>query len=295
MSVYPITFSIPSSKIVNDIPSKSKLISSLIPGKMETYIYNTESEYYNEYKTSVFATTTKKGGWDCMRHYEILACGAIPYFPDIEKCPENTMFFLPKTLIQYGNTLYEKYRNKELSEIDINVCNDLIKLLLEYTRENLTTDKIANYILNTVKHPDVKKILYLSSSTSPDYLRCVTLHGFKSIFGKMVHDYPKIPHIYQSDNINYSNLYGKGISYTNLISENLHDDTLDASIKEDILNKHYDLIIYASYHRGMPFFDIVSSVYSPDKIVIICGEDEHNCDYINFTNKGHHVFVRELK
>lgn len=40
-----------------------------------TYIFENEEEYYNDYKKSLFAITRKKGGWDCMRHYEILACG----------------------------------------------------------------------------------------------------------------------------------------------------------------------------------------------------------------------------
>jgi hypothetical protein len=52
--------------------------------KPQNEFYNTEEEYYNEYKKSYFAITTKKCGWDCMRHYEILANGCIPYFLNIE-------------------------------------------------------------------------------------------------------------------------------------------------------------------------------------------------------------------
>ena len=44
--LYPITFSIPQEKIINDIPLKVKILSNLIPGDMSTYIYNTEEEYY---------------------------------------------------------------------------------------------------------------------------------------------------------------------------------------------------------------------------------------------------------
>ena len=91
MPVYAITFSIPELKIVRGMQHKTKLLSNLIPGNMSTYIYNTEEEYYNEYKSSLFAITTKKSGWDCMRHYEILACGTIPYFPNNENCPKDTM------------------------------------------------------------------------------------------------------------------------------------------------------------------------------------------------------------
>lgn len=294
MPVYPITFSIPDSKIVESIPIKTKILSSLIPGDRSTYIYNTEEEYYNEYKSSVFATTFKKGGWDCMRHYEILACGAIPYFPNIENCPLNTMALLPKDLIKYGNILYNKYAKTPMFDIDITECNSLIQSLLEYTRNTLTTKKMAEYVLDRSNNYDSKSILYLSGCTQADYLRCVTLHGFKELLGSRCHDYPIIPHIYKSDSIDYSKLYGKGITYSNLLDSTLHDPTLDTSIESDILNHKYDLIIYGSYHRGMPFYDKVMSVYSPNNVILLCGEDDHTCNYNVYVERGHHVFVREL-
>ena len=122
----PITFSISFDKIIKTIPLKTKLLSNLIPGKLETYIYNNETDYYEEYRKSYFATTTKKGGRDCMRHYEILANGCIPYFPNIENCPINTMALLPKNLILEGNNLYNSIKHKnigDLTETEISECN----------------------------------------------------------------------------------------------------------------------------------------------------------------------------
>ena len=198
--LHPITFSIPKEKICENHNVKTKILSNLIPGDTSTYIYNTEEEYYNEYKQSYFAITKKKAGWDCMRHYEILANGCIPYFINIEECPVNTMYLLPKELLIEANILYDnKFKNKNIDEItkeEINEYNILQKKLLEYTIQNLTTDKIAEYILNKTNFENVSKILYLSSDTNPDYLRCVTLHGFKTIFGNKCHDSHKIPHIY---------------------------------------------------------------------------------------------------
>jgi hypothetical protein len=40
----PITFSTPNEKIINYIPIKTKILSSLIPGKLRTYIYNNEED-----------------------------------------------------------------------------------------------------------------------------------------------------------------------------------------------------------------------------------------------------------
>ena len=293
----PITFSIPAEKICESYNVKTKILSNLIPGDIDTYIYNTEEEYYNEYKQSYFAITIKKAGWDCMRHYEILANGCIPYFIDIEQCPENTMYLLPKNLFIESNVLYDKFKNKNINELTeelINEYNVLQKKLIEYTKTYLTTDKLAKYILKKTNHENVKKILYLSQDTSPDYLRCVTLNGFKKLFCNDCHDFPKIPHIYKSDSINYIELYGKGFSYTNLLEQNLHNDNLNKTIYEDIKNKYYDIVIYGSYHRGIPYYDLINNIYKPNEIIFICGDDLHCCNYNDFLEKGHHVFVREL-
>jgi hypothetical protein len=284
MPVYPITFSIPEEKVVADIQPKTKLLSSLIPGKLSTYIYENEADYYDEYRQSVFATTTKKAGWDCMRHYEILANGCIPYFPDLIMCPPRVMALLPKGLIHVGTDLYLKGPDFESQE-----CQDLAKQLLEYTRKHLTTKAMAKYIL-TKSNQDPKRILYLSGQTGPDYLRCLTLHGFKALFGKACHDFPKIPHIYKGS---FSHLYGKGISYTNLLEHALHDDRADKTLIDDIKNKRYDLVIYGSWHRGMPLFDFVCKFYPPEQIILMCGEDTHKCNYRQWSEK-HNVFVREL-
>lgn len=296
--LHPITFSIPEEKILTCIPRlKTKILSDLIPGKLDTYIYNNEIDYYNEYRTSYFAVTMKKAGWDCMRHYEIISNGCLPYFPDIEECPYNTMYLCPKQLFIDSNSLYQKLILKkisDLSEFDIIEYNILLTKIIKYTKDNLSTNKIAKYILEKSRFEHISKILYLSGNIDPDYLRCLTLHGFKEKFGKMCHDYPKVPHIYKSNDINYSNLYGKGITYTNLLDSTLHDDNLDQTIEQDIERKYYDIIIYGSYHRGTPYYELVSKIYNPSEIILLCGEDIHCCNYPQLVDRGHTVFVREL-
>lgn len=294
--LHAITFSIPEEKIIKTIPNKTKFLSNLIPGNLETYIYNTEEEYYKEYQTSFFAITCKKAGWDCMRHYEIIANGCIPYFIDIEKCPEKTMALLPKELLIEANKLYEKIiEKKEFQEEDKKEYQLLLTKLLNHTKKHLTTTKIAEYIIQKTKTNNAKKILFLSGDTSPDYLRCLILHGFKTTHGKNCHDYPIVPHIYKSNDPT-AHLYGKGYTYSKITDPSLHDKERDKTIQEDIKNKYYDIIIYGSYHRGMPYYDIISEIYSPDKIILLCGEDIHYCNELpNWIKKGHHVFLREYK
>jgi hypothetical protein len=135
--VSPIGFSIPEELIV---PIKYDYIkkdrSTMIPKPnhdQSSYIYTNEDDYYNEYKHSKFAMTHRKGGWDCLRHYEILMNGCIPLFPDLSFCPKYTMTRFPKRIIAECNRLY---LDEKLSESDY---NEYREYSLDYTRNFLTT------------------------------------------------------------------------------------------------------------------------------------------------------------
>ena len=95
--LFPISFAIPTCK-VNFIKDKTRDVAICDPRDRSTYIYKNETDYYKGYQESRIGVTTKKAGWDCMRHYEILANGCLPYFINIDKCPELTMASFPKQL-----------------------------------------------------------------------------------------------------------------------------------------------------------------------------------------------------
>jgi hypothetical protein len=300
MPLYPISFSIHESKIVNEIPKKNRLLAPLIPGDVKTYIYNNETDYYDNYKQSMFGLTTQKAGWDCMRHYEILACGCIPLFIDIEKCPENNITHIPKGIIMSSNMLYlelNKYSSfEEIPDSLKELCNNYIKYYLEYTRDFLTNKTMSMYVLYKSGKLNAKNILFLSGNLFSDYLRCLTLTGFKQLFGEKCHDYPKVPHIYQdynSDDVPIK-CYGKGMSYTRILETSLHNNEYDVSLIEDIKNHKYDIVIYGSLHRGLPLWNEVNTYYKPDEIILLCGEDYHECNNKDLLDNGYHLFVREM-
>ena len=234
-NVFPISFSIPEEKIVTYIPLKLNILAHYVPtgvGEL-TYIYDNENDYYDGYKSSLFAITKKKGGWDCMRHYEILACGCIPYFIDLQQCPEKILFNFPKELILKSNNLYEYLNNKysisnnnsinQLTQEELNECYKYIGILLDYTRHFLTTKYMANYIIQKTNTSLNDNILYICNPPDGDYLRCLTLHGFKKIFSKNCQEYPFLPHIYTNceKNIDCKTLHGRGFTYTKLLDKNI--------------------------------------------------------------------------
>jgi hypothetical protein len=137
--VSPINFCIPEDLIVQQIPPKTRKVATIVPGKLETYIYKDEEPYYRDYQDSLFGITMKKAGWDCLRHYEILMNGCIPYFVDLNACPYLTMLQFPKGIIKQTNALYESCATFNGS----NYINDL----LEHTRTKLTTTAIVNDLL----------------------------------------------------------------------------------------------------------------------------------------------------
>lgn len=284
---FPIQFCIPEIKMVTTIPHKDKDFAFLIPGDLSTYIYTSESVYYHDYQRSYFAITKKKGGWDCMRHYEILANGCIPYFIDLDKCNENTMAYLPKDLILEAMNLEGvSYLKIDHTKFNRAKYYELLNKILEYTRTHLTTKKMAEYLLETINYSGSGKILFLSNDVSPDYMRCCMLAGLKELLGDRIIDFPKIDHIYTSY-LDAHHLYGKGFSYTQIVDDIPVDRE---NIEQRIRNKEFDIVIYGSVHRGLRFHNLVRQTYDVEKIVYICGEDDHQCIYSHFPN----LFLREF-
>ncbi len=61
---------------------------------------------------------------------------------------------------------------------------EILKKLLDYTREHLSTKEMARYILKSVNYDGWGKILYLSNDPYPDYLRCLILNRLKRIVAR---------------------------------------------------------------------------------------------------------------
>jgi hypothetical protein len=222
-----------------------------------------------------------------MRHYEILANGCIPYFVDLGLVDEDTMHFPPRDLISEAMNLDGvNYGSIDHESFNVERYYEILRKLLDHTRLYLTSEEMAEYILEESIYTGLGSILFLSGNANEDYLSALTLIGLKELRGEGVIDQPKIEYVYKSYPNDIKKLYGKGISYSKIIDDIYIDRN---RIEERIMNREFELIIYASVHRGTPYLNLVKKCYPANRIIYLCGEDAHDCDAAGFTN----LFLRE--
>lgn len=182
----PVFFAIPEEKFYPITPSmlesKRKYdFSPMVPANFSwggihtsNYIYQTEDEYYEQYRQSYFGMLCKKGGIQTGRTLEVVANNCLPFFTDIESYPKNTMHNWPKELCieikklkgVYPGTLqpYQPEINTFIGdtrqiregkdrgyinhdEFDIPLYYSYLRDLKSYCKVNFTTKALAIYIL----------------------------------------------------------------------------------------------------------------------------------------------------
>lgn len=149
---HPVSISIPREKFVSSPRlEKDKDFAACVPGRHSTYVFEHEADYYADYQRSLFGLTTRKGGWDCMRHYEILANGCVPYFSGLEGCPSDSLFLFPK------ETCARAMRLPGVGEMAVDhsafdrvAYQDVLYQLFDYARQFLTTEWAAHDFLDTM-------------------------------------------------------------------------------------------------------------------------------------------------
>lgn len=147
--IKPISFGYPAEKIQKRI-LKNKILATVVPGRLETYIFQNENDYYQDYNQSLFGETKKKGGWDCLRHYEILGSNCVPLWGDIKQCPEKICTTLPKSLIiKTFDSFMENGLEWWTHGIGWETYCELQEKMINHFKNNCTTEHVAKYLLDT--------------------------------------------------------------------------------------------------------------------------------------------------
>jgi hypothetical protein len=238
MNIVPFPYAIPDEYIVADVPKKTNLFSKVHPGNRANYSFGPgeEEAYHAQYRASRFAYTDKKGGWDCLRHYEILAAGCIPVFDNLEAGPVNTMVTFPKALVIAACAELLPWSADKEARYDYHV-----RLLLEHCRKNCSVSALTDRFL---KHfPDAKRVLMIQCHAGENYTRELLALGLRRRLGDAFIDYPKIEVLYKGCDL--SKRHGNGFTYGGKL-----EDTIDRSdIDQRVVANEFDLVIYGKVGR----------------------------------------------
>lgn len=154
------SFSIPEELIRTPQPrEKLKLFPAHIVDKeislhfkcgQQGYAFQSQQEYFDDLAQARYGITTKRAGWDCLRHYEIAAAGTVPCFRGLLKKPSGSA---PHGLNSENCIIYENARQLE-SQID-SISEDMYRKLLHESHEwikSKTTIKSAEDILKSATY-----------------------------------------------------------------------------------------------------------------------------------------------
>jgi hypothetical protein len=243
ISVYPISFSYPSLKwkkyaYMRYNYSRSNDFSKIIPGR--SYSFKVEEDYMRAYSNCKFAITMKKAGYDCLRHYEILAAGAVPYFIGIDDIPKNTMHTFPKSVIKQimqlpgvpsEDVVVQTIKNKtSLPFIDHRIFDnnkfELLRMSLMKICENqILTTHLYEYLKTTNRMlKDSSRIAVWTHTKETEYwvdyqhvMICIALieAGHKIVVNV------NIDFIFEDTNVNLLTLYGRGFNISKCVDSSL--------------------------------------------------------------------------
>lgn len=254
--VIPCGYCCPDALIVAADDStlrKPYILADLIPGLLQTYRFGPDDHdaYRRMYQQSQFAVTKRKGGWDALRHYEILANGCFPIFENLHQCPENTLTHFPKTLIQQYQT---KLLPWKATPEQCGLYDKAIRELLEWTRQHNSTTAHAKRICQSLNLKDDEKVLLLLGDPGINYLRELTIIGLSQVLGSRFIEYPKQACLYTSYPVkNLKQLYGYGFTYARTVDdgeskqaqEQEHAKTnARKQVKQDIRDGKYAWIMF---------------------------------------------------
>jgi hypothetical protein len=264
---YPISFGIfdPGSIKIHS-EKKQSLISSIVPG--EPYSFNSEEEYLSNYESSYWAISHKKGGWDCLRHLEILKSGCIPLMHDARRIPRDAMFYYPKELL--SKCYMEFTRTPFIPD------ESLLRHLDAWIKKYLTTSALVKNMLDlngleiNDKH---NKILFVDSvlSKQVDYMSAMILNGLLTVYPLSVEIYDKSPEFmfddYKGDT---SQLYGRGFGY----ARSCKSKNRKLVMSTDLNVNKYSLIVVVNPLQNLNFLRLNKSAFKHKQLVLIDGGDD---------------------
>ena len=144
----PCSFSIPAQWIrTPDLKRKKNLLPTHIVdqevreyfGKGQTaYPFINQQAYFDDLAAARYGITTKRAGWDCLRHYEIAAAGSVVCFRDLDQKPP---LCAPHGLTSTNCIIYDSATTlkRKLEALSEQHYADLLEASHDWIHQNTTT------------------------------------------------------------------------------------------------------------------------------------------------------------
>jgi hypothetical protein len=150
----PIAFSIPAEKIIDGLPTKRRDFPRHVVdpevaqrvGGGTSHAFSSERDYYDDLGGSRFGITTRRAGWDAMRHYEIAANAAVPCFRDLDRKPSTCA---PHGLDETNALIYRDAGDllQQLAALDESGYAVLQAGALDWARANTTVARATELLV----------------------------------------------------------------------------------------------------------------------------------------------------
>ena len=285
--VWPISFSYPA---MLPLATPAQQLSPIIPGF--PYAFADNAAYLSAYARASMALTFRKAGWDCFRHVEILASGAVPLMPDADRIPRYAMIHYPRSAmvalavqaITHGGVPDEQTRRH----------------FRAFAERHLTTKAMARYLLDVSGLADSRRVLFVDDQTpvNPEYQSTLALIGLKQLLGRGCEVAFPADFLYAGSSQTAACHYGRGFGYSHAIDPGARTSEEESDRKAHGLDalRSYDAVIVGSISRNTALTRVVLGQCDPARVVLIHGEDgpPTTDELAALRVIGANVFVRAL-
>ena len=287
LGVWPISFSYPA---MLPLRTPTEQLSPIVPGF--PYAFTDNAEYLAKYAQASMALTFRKAGWDCFRHVEILASGALPLMPDADRIPRFAMIHYPRTAmaalaakaITHGGVPDEQTRGD----------------FRDFAEGHLTTEAMARYVLRMSGLHDVQRVLFVDDQTpvNPEYQSTLALIGLKQLLGRGCEVSFPADFLFAGSNLTAARHYGRGFGYSHAVDISTRTAAEESGRVGHGLDdlRSYDAVVVGSISRNTALTRQVLEQCDPSRVILIHGEDgpPPTTELADLSGTGAHAFVRAL-
>ena len=154
------SFSIPAEKVCHS-PTPAARRTKLMPehivdselrellrrskGDARGYVHKSETAYYSDLSSALFGITTKRAGWDCLRHYELAANGGILCFRNFQQKPPRCAphGLSPRNVIAYRSA---EDLLRQVTRLSTTECDGLIEASHQWALRSTTERRAAEWL-----------------------------------------------------------------------------------------------------------------------------------------------------